>query len=250
MKVVDCFWELQNLGCRTVEITIENGDIFSPETICVSTRDYDYAVIKVPMNMIDFNRGVSDLGFFLMEMQMNISKTYKSFNFDDRLIRQVYPHLSERIIGSKEELENIVSRITPDMFSTDRIYLDSNFPKQSSRNRYVNWMKTEFEKGTSIITEFSYDDQNVGFTMYRETEPGIRYGFLGGVYEEFQSMGLGVATAAIGLITAHKTHKPFKKVHTAISSNNIPMMQIYNYLQYKIDSMTYVYVKHFNHDSI
>ena len=130
------------------------------------------------------------------------------------------------------------------MFTTDRIYLDPYFPKDSSRNRYVNWMLSEFEKGTSIITEFSYDNQNVGFTMYRETEPGIRYGSLGGVYEEFQSMGLGVATAAIGLITAHKTNKPFRKVHTAISTNNIPMMQIYNYLNYKIDSMTYVYVKH------
>ena len=244
MKIVDCFWELKNLGCRVVEINIEKDDISSKNVILESINDYDYAVIKVPMNKIDFNIGLSELGFMTVETQMNISKSYKSFDFDDRLVRQVYPHLFERVIETKEELMNIVSRITSDMFTTDRIYLDPYFPKDSSRNRYVNWMLSEFEKGTSIITEFSYDGQNVGFTMYRETESGIRYGILGGVYEEFQSMGLGVATASIGLITAHKKNKPFKKIYTAISSNNIPMMQIYNYLNYKIESMTYVYVKH------
>ncbi len=243
MKVIDCVWELDNLGEKVVEINVEKHDVFNKDSLLTSMIGYDYLVVKVPMNMPDFNFGLSSLGFSVVETQMNISKRYKDFPFDDRLVKQIYPKAYIRDIETKKELDEIIDRMTPDMFSTDRIYLDPYFSHEKSCHRYQNWMRTEFDKGTSITKTF-YDDINVGLGMERKKEDGTRIGLLGGIYEQYQSEGLGLMTACVGFINAHKENQPFKIMRTSISSNNIPMMQFYNYLGFNIDSMTYVFVKH------
>lgn len=244
MRIIDCIWEKENLGKNVVEIIIEGKDLFDRNQIIAQTEYYDYAVIKVPMNKTDFNFGLSSMGFTVIETQMNISKKYKLFPFEDRLVRQVYPFADMEYISSIQDFEDVYSKITPDMFSTDRIYLDSYFSRDASCRRYKKWIKTEFEEGTSDLVKLCFKGQDVGFAMLRTQADGTKLGLLGGIFEEHQNNGLGLMTAGISFIHAHKVKKPFKVMRTAISSNNIPMMQFYNYLNFKIDSMTYVFVKH------
>ena len=244
MKIIDCFWEKENIGKRVVEITVEADDVFEKELIAERTTGYDYVVVKVPMNKPEFNFGLSSLGFTIIETQMNISKRYKSFPFEDRLVKQIYPLADIDYVQSPQEFEEIFNRITPNMFITDRIYLDPYFSKEASSQRYKNWLRTEFLRGTSDVTKMIYGGKNVGFGMERTMPDGTKLGLLGGIFEEFQLNGLGLMTASVGFIHAHKTNQPFKVIKTAISSNNVPMMQFYNYLNFRIDSMTYVFVKH------
>lgn len=244
MKIVNCTWELKNLGERVVEIEVNKDDVFNAELLLNSIKDFDYMVVKVPMNMSSFNIGLSKLGFTMIETQMMISKSYNSFDFSDRLIKHIYPHIWEKEILTEGDFEEMISKIDADMFTTDRIYIDPYFSKESSRNRYVNWMRTEFEKRTSIFSEIIYDDISIGMGMKKEISSGVFYGSLGGVYKEYASEGHGLAMATTGMIMAHKRNKPIKKVLTAISSNNVPMLQIYNYLNYKIEKMFYVFIKH------
>lgn len=244
MKVIDCIWDLKNLDRKTIEVVVSRDDKYNVAELQKVISDFEYIVVKVPMNMTDFNYGLSTLGFSLVETQMNISKRYKDFPFDDRLVKQVYPKAFLRRIEKQQELDDIIERMTPNMFSTDRIYLDSHFSKGQSCIRYQNWIRSEFEQGASVITEIIYEGKNIGFGMERQTEDGTKYGLLGGIYEEYQSEGLGLMTTSIGFINAHKENKPFKVMRTSISSNNVPVLQFYNYLNFKIDSMTYVFVKH------
>lgn len=244
MKVTDCYWELDNLGKTTVEVSVEGGDSFDKETFGKINNSYQYVVVKVPMNKPEFNFGLASLGFTLIETQINISKRYKDFNFDDRLVRNVSPHVSTKRIETKEELDEIISQITPDMFSTDRIYLDPHFPLDASSRRYINWMRSDYEKGKAIISKSYYDDINVGFGFVHIGDDGNEHGVLGGIFKKYQDMGLGIMTAGLSFIMAQKRNTPFKVMKTAVSSNNPGVWQFYNYLGFKIDSMTYVFVKH------
>jgi hypothetical protein len=243
MKFVDCIWEIENIGRRTCEITYDENETFEKELFVSKTRDFEYVVVKVPMNRPDLNIGMTEMGFTLIETQFDISKRFIDFNFEDRLVKRIYPHVTEQRIVSKEEFDNIMEKMTPNMFSTDRIYLDPHFDPECSYRRYANWMKKEFQNQTSLFTKIFYDEVDVGFGMFREIEGNI-YGLLGGIYETVQSEGYGLLTSCIEFIIYHKNKQSFKKLFTAISSNNVPMVQIYNYLQFKVDKMTYVFVKH------
>ncbi len=243
MEVVDCTWELTNLDKRVCEITVCIGDIFNKDSLLSNIVGYDYVVVKVPMNHIGFNFGLSSMGFAVVEAQINISKKYKDFDFNDRLVRRLSPFVNEEDISSDNDLDEILSKITPDMFSTDRIYLDPHFELGLSSRRYKNWIKTEYEKKTSTIKKILYEDKLVGFVMERLND-GVLNGMLGGIFEEEQTEGLGLLTACASFVTAQNNNLPFKLGRTTISSNNLPMLQIYNYLKFKIDSMSYVFVKH------
>lgn len=244
MKLIDCLWEQKNIGKHTCEIIFNDKESLNKEDFNDKTNSFEYVVVKVPVNNPIINMGLADMGFLFIETQMNISKRYKDFPFEDRLVKQIYPLADIDYVQSSQEFEEIFNRITPNMFITDRIYIDPYFYKEASSQRYKNWLRTEFLRGTSDVTKMIYDGKNVGFGMERTMPDGTKLGLLGGIYEEFQLNGLGLMTASVGFIHAHKTNQPFKVIKTAISSNNIPMMQFYNYLNFKIDSMTYVFVKH------
>lgn len=246
MYVLDCKWELENLGESVAEISVESNDQFDEKAIKEVCDSYQYVVVKVPMNMMKFNFGLSVLGFTMIETQISVSKRYKDFDFNDRLVKHVYPHVNTERIKSTEELEEIINQITPDMFSTDRIYLDPHFPHEASSKRYINWMRSDYEKGNAVIVKTFYDDINVGFGFSHIDDDGTKHCLVGGVYEKYQDMGLGIMTAGLSFMMAKKNNTGLKIVRTAISSNNPPVWQFYNYLGYKIDKMTYVFVKHNN----
>lgn len=243
MEITNCIWEIDNLGEKTCEVCIRPSDIFDEEKIKECTKSFKYVVIKVPMNCPSFNFGLTKMGFVMVETQLHLSKKYVEFKFDDRLIRHLLKGVEEKIITSNEELEMMLGHITPNMFSTDRIYIDSYFGSRISLKRYSNWIRSEFLKKTAIIKIMLYEGVEVGFCMHREND-GELIGLLGGVYEDKQTAGYGILTSCFEFLMAKKNGLSPKKLSTTISSNNIPMLQIYNYLQFKIDSMSYVYIKH------
>ena len=85
MKIIDCYWELKNLGEKTAEVMVEKKDSFQRDVFEDVNHKFSYVVVKVPMNMMGFNFGLSSMGFTMIETQINISKRYKKFNFEDKL---------------------------------------------------------------------------------------------------------------------------------------------------------------------
>lgn len=243
MKVTDCFWEQTNIGKHTVEITIEKGDDFSTNAIKDLIGEYEYAVIKVPMKMVDFNFGLSAMGFTIIETQIHVSKKYKDFDFNAPYISVFYPDIEFEEVTTSEQLEEIICQMTSDMFSTDRIVLDAQFGTLIGMKRYQNWMKTEHEANKSRLCKILYRGKHIGFFMFRIKQNEVDV-MLGGIYKKYQGYGIGILTPASLFLYAKKSNIPFKKMVTAISSNNMPVIQLYNFLNFKIDNMTYVFVKH------
>lgn len=244
MKVVDCLWEIKNIGKRTVEISIESNDEITGEQLKAIYNNYDYVVIKVPINKIDVNTILADLGFMMIECQYKISKLYKDFNPDDRLIKRLIPKFNFKKVVSKEDFKGLTDRMTLGMFSTDRIALDPHFGLEDSYRRYKNWMTTEFENRTSEFLLTCLNEKPIGYCMYKKENDTVD-GLLGGIFEEYQDSGYGLITPLQLFLYAYKDDEfCFKKMITSISSNNTPVVELYNYLNFRLTDTTYVFVKH------
>ncbi len=243
MKVTDCFWELSNIGTNTVEVYIPSLSELDESELLNLEEKYSYLVIKTPVNNYQLSKLLYEKGYVYIESQFNISKKFKSFDVEDRLVKTIFPHVKIERLTLKEEFDAAMENITPGMFSTDRIAIDPYFGLMKSRNRYVNWMKTEFDKQKAIFIKFLYDGKNVGVGMHK-IENDILTGLVGGVYEKYQDEGLGILTPSAPFIYAHQGGDQFKKMITCISSNNMPVIQLYDYLGFKIDDIRYVFVKH------
>ena len=243
MKVVYCFWEKRNLGCNVAEVSVESTDHFDIKDL-EDFSCYDYVVVKVPANKMDFNFGLSQLGYSMIELQMEMQVKIKDFNYDHKNLRLISEDVDFQQIKTEDELNDILSKLTTDMFTTDRIHIDPYFGPELSRIRYVNWLKDEFERNSSVILKLFYKGMNVGFSMFRG-ESNIR-GLLGGIYAEYQSLGLGALTTCSLPLYIKKKNLNVKRILGDISSNNIPVWVLYEFFGYRAFNPRYVFVKH-NH---
>lgn len=241
MKIVDCKWELANIGRRTVEISIEQTDLFDRHLIEETIKNYEYAVVKVPMAMPTFNFGLSEIGFICIETQMNISCRYDFFNFGQTATWADKITFSE--VNTNEGLDAVVSNITPGMFSTDRISIDPSFSIETACKRYVNWLKSEFHSGLSKLISLFHENYHIGFMLLRIKGNEAEL-LLNGLYKPYQRKGLGILTPASPFLYAQKNGRDIILERTSISSNNIPVVKLYNKLNFQLDSQTYVFVKH------
>ncbi len=243
MKAVNCFWEERNIGKKTIEISIEKHDCFERDVLEHQIQGYEYAVVKVPMNLPSFNFGLSNMGFSCIESQMTLGISLK--NFDFAKVAHFYHDVSYKIVDNQEDFSSVISYIKPGMFSTDRISLDLNFGIQVGCQRYINWLTDEFENKKSQLVKVLYKGEHVGFMLIRMESDKIEL-LLNGLYKPYQGKGLGLITPASPMMFVEKNSLPITKEITNISSNNIPVVKLYNRLHFLLLSQTYVFVKHIN----
>lgn len=241
MKIVDCFWEKRNLGCNTVEIAIEPHDYYNDEFF-LQFSNFDYVVVKVPLNKLDFNYGLSSLSYTMIELQMEMSIKLKDFNSDNKYLQLLSSDLDMQEINSKDDLNDLLCRINPGMFSTDRISLDPHFGPVIGCQRYINWIKDEFEKESASIIKLIYKGQDVGFSMFKTGD--VVRGLLGGIYLDQQNIGLGLLTPCHLPLYFKRKNMQVKKIVGNISSNNKPVWDLYEMFGYKVLSSRYIFVKH------
>lgn len=241
MKVVNCFWEERNIGRKTVEVSIEKEDHFVRNLLEQQIQNYEYAVVKVPMNMPSFNIGLSDMGFTCIESQMNVGISMEDFDFAK--VVHLYDEVSYKVVDNQEDFVSVLSCIEPGMFSTDRISLDPQFGEQVASQRYINWLTTEYERKKSKLVKVIFQNEHVGFMLIRIDGKTIDL-ILNGLYKQYQGKGLGLLTPASPMMFAKKKTLNITEEVTSISSNNIPVVKLYNRLHFQLRSQTYVYVKH------
>lgn len=67
---------------------------------------------------------------------------------------------------------------------------------------------------------------------------------LNGLYKEYQGKGLGLLTPASPMMYVKMKDLQIARELTSISSNNIPVVKLYNELHFDLFQQTYVFVKH------
>ena len=89
-----------------------------------------------------------------------------------------------------------------------------------------------------------FNGEKVGFRLYKVVD-GVYHGLLGGIFEEYQGKGLGMLTSLGGYLCSQNDSN-IKKIETKISSNNMEVLKLYNYLDFRIDNIHNVFVKVIN----
>lgn len=244
MKVLDCPWEIENIGKKTVEISFLKDEKIDKASVIKAIQGYDYMVAKIPSANVSCLLGMQQLEFQVIECQLKISKKTKNFDYDSKLLKLLTKDFSCRVIDTEEGLLSVLSKMTSSMFTTDRVFLDEKLGPELGLNRYRNWISSEYKRGT-VLFEYILNGTAVGFGLLR-IDNQVMDGILGGIYEKFQGEGLGILTAASAFLYIKQFDIPVTIMHTAISSNNMPVMDMYDYLGFKVDDIQYVLVKHNN----
>ena len=244
MKFVNCTWELDNIGRKTIEVTFGLNDSIDKDLFLNEISDFQYIVVKVRCGNFKVLQELQLMGFKIIETQLCYSKKYSDFNFDDPFLRQFKDKLKFGVINNEEGLNKVLSSLTENMFTTDRVYLDSRLGPKMGLQRYRNWIQSEFHRGT-LLFETYYENQAIAFAL-EKMDNKICHGLLGGIYERFQDQGLGILTPSMPFLFCKSQGVEMKTMKTACSSNNYPVVQFYNYLHFKLDSLHYVLIKHQN----
>lgn len=243
MNIVDCPWELDNLDCRVVEISVSADEIIDKELIKELESKYDYLVLKIQAGRMTNNIIAAELGFSLAETQMALIKNKRDWNLEnDLLTKRLLEQLSVERISSENDFEELMSLITEDMYSTDRIYLDPEFGPKYSMRRYKNWTRTEWERGSLLYKHF-FRGKYVGYSLCK-THGDELVCLLAGCFEQYQKTGIGLW---IPLVPELLPNVQYTKYTTHVSTNNIPVWQMYNHQKYVVGGFDYVFVKHIHH---
>lgn len=239
MKVVDCVWEIENLGKKTCEVFLKDGEVFDIKNI---ENRFEYIVVKVPNKNISTIKKLENQGYNFIELQFSLRKKLRGFNHEDKVLKPILNSFYLQKIESEGKLLELLSYMDKKMFDTDRIYLDEKFGGNYSLNRYKNWITSEFKKN-SFLYFIEVDSIKIGFILFNEQNKKIN-ALLGGIFSQYKSHGFG-ANIILGPLKWGKEMEA-KEVLTKISSNNFQVLQLYNYFGFEIIDLEYVLVKHIN----
>lgn len=243
MKIIDCPWELANLDCRVAEISVAADEVIDKTQIEELESKYDYLVLKVQAGTMKNNIVAAELGFALAETQMFLIKEKRDWHLDkDLLTLRLIQQLSVECITTEEDFEELMSLITEDMYSTDRIYLDPEFGPKYSERRYKNWTRTEWERGALLYKHF-FRGKYVGYSLCKKQGDELVC-LLAGCFEQYQKTGIGLW---IPLVPELYPDTEYTRYTTHVSTNNIPVWQMYNRQKYEVTNFDYVFVKHIHH---
>lgn len=243
MKIIDCPWELANLDCRVAEISVSTDEIIDKTLIADLETKKDYLVLKVQACKMINNIIAFEMGFVLAETQLALIKAKRDWNFDaDPLTKRLMEQSSVERIVSEQDFEELMDSITEDMYSTDRIYLDPKFGPKYSMRRYKNWTRTEWEHGALLYKHF-FRGKYVGYSLCKQQGSELIC-LLAGCFEQYQKTGIGLW---IPLVPELLPDVEYTKYTTHVSTNNIPVWQMYNHQKYVVGGFDYVFVKHIHH---
>lgn len=239
MRVIDAVWEQRNLGVDCAEVILDQGDDVEQLLTNLVDIETEYTVIKVPVARPDLLMALPKAGYFFIEA---ITACHHL---------GVLPPLSpiqNRLMGQLQyapmvdaDVFELYKEIRGGMLKEDRISLDPYFTQDLANNRYIGWINDEIERG-SILYKLVFRDQNVGFFNMRNTGNNICNATIGGIYPNFQKIGLGVGLNYFEIFEGIR--QGARKICTSFSTNNRGAYAIHLSLGYILDTQYYVFIKH------
>lgn len=246
MKIIKATWENRNLGRDAYEITLDRNDLKDFDAVLKEIHAQDFAgayvVVKMPVGDLKALHALEDDGFHFMENAMSFR-----IRVDDVIIPEQYNRIlslfSYRIIphDSPEWDDIIETYIMDDMYVSDRIYLDSKLPKETSAKRYKNWSK-DLKNDSDTTFLLFYNKKNndpVGYVILKHNDKDNSFdGPIGGIFSHINYFGIGAQLLLAPLVYSKERNVKYYYVH--ISSNNFPVLKLYSAFQCECISEQYV----------
>lgn len=239
MKIIDAYWEKQNLGVACSEIICEPADTEDEVRGKIGLLSDEYLVAKVPASRVDLLSVFQSAGFSFAEALLLIGKNLSKISLPDHYQR-IAKGLTVREANA-DDIDKILTAVKGGVFGNDRISLDPSFSPALAANRYYNWIKSELGKN-SLAYIVSHKNSDLGFSILKNNGQG-RFGAL------FSSLFPGKVYPGFGLFAGWVNMLKAKELGGtslagAVSSNNLVAVRMNMSIGYEITAIQYVLVKH------
>lgn len=239
MKIIDAYWEKQNIGESVIECSIEHGDSIEELKARLDKIDASYQVVKIPVGEFEYSTILSKYGFSYIETMVTLVRDMRPVEIAEK--RKL---LNDKMYFEKmdeKSFKKMIEAVSNGLYHTDRISLDPYFSKEQASNRYRNWLKSEWDNKNEFYKLMSGDDY-VGYLDLKCITDKAYQDVLTGIFPEYQGKGfaMGFTTKLVDMLR----DRGAEKVYGDISTNNMPSLQSRLRYGYLIDNMSYVFVKH------
>ena len=75
MKIIDTFWEKENLGVTSKEFVVDLNDSVNAVRTELATLNDQYIVVKIPASQFDITTLVQDMGYRFVEEMIEPATT-------------------------------------------------------------------------------------------------------------------------------------------------------------------------------
>ena len=143
--------------------------------------------------------------------------------------------IEEAVEKDMKELKKIAAT----SFVKDRFHFDKRFNKKVGGNRYSFWVENAFLNKNLFLFKITLDKEILGFFILECSQKRNVYWHLTAVKDKFKGLGYDIWKS---FLNKHYD-EGILKVQTAISSNNIPAMNLYSKLSFKFSGGLNTYHK-------
>ncbi len=242
MKIIDAIWDKKNLGMNAVEISIEPGDtadLLRCSLDKLAGSEPAYQVAKVPADLPEFNRELGGLGFSFAECQLTMKINKEQFAYVENRWEDYMEAVQFRRV-TRENSEELLSQFEAGIFKTDRIALEPRFGIGIANLRYKNWVWDCMERPEYLVEETLIDGVPIGFGLFKLEGPKIS-GLLGGAY--LNAAGSGYYVNGMYRTLQKNFSLGYKRFEGKVSSNNPPIVTVYECLGASISEIKYVFAR-------
>lgn len=240
MRIVDCFWEKDNLGLPTCEITVFPDDSLSETALSDLEQEYQYVVVKIPVGNVFFHQQLTKRGYYFLESQLSVRLRLPIGRGMGKMAEKYMGRVVLKKFETAKERDDIIGLIGDDTFETDRIALDPHFGQITANKRYKNWILSTFNVPGYELYQITIREKSVGFAYFYTKEGKTDY-LLAGLFPEYKFSGLGILVPLSAIVYAKD--KGLNKVSTSISSNNFNVVRCYLECGFEIEKINYVFAK-------
>ncbi len=237
MKIIDTFWEKENLGVTSKEVVVDLNDSVDVVRTGLVTLNDQYIVVKIPASRFDVANLVQNMGYKFVEEMIEVEHDLHEVK-RNRILQRLYDSLDYREMNVSD-VEMLYSEIDKGLFSSDRISNDPHFSPELSARRYKNWIRSMLNDG-AIPYVMSYKGEPAGFIVLTTKDRVVYHSVLGGGYEKFRKTGLGMVQKEQEIVKLLGG----KLLMTKVSSNNVNQFRALLANGFTVNKINHVFVKH------
>lgn len=241
MKIINCFWEEENLKRKTCEIKLDASELLPKlEEFTDLCSDYEYQIVKARDRDIRLYKQLSEYGFYLTETQIEVSFDKKGFDKMGHIAKKYIDRITLSYCEDDASVQSTINKITDNLFFTDRIALDPSFNIAIANQRYRNWIKNTIDRNNHHLCKILFGSKEIGFGYFSVDEGFVNY-ILGGIYPQYQKLGLGISIPLVPIV--YMKSENVEKISTHISTNNLNVIRCYIEAGYNVCDIKYVFAK-------
>lgn len=239
MKIINATWEERNLGLKTQEIEVQLKDTVEDLSHCLVSLNSAYQVLKIPSGRIDLMLFAEKEKFNFVETQFH---SYGKLSEAACIASDKKFNKYNLLCSSNSDNETygqVIRLVNDGIFGTDRIALDNNFGVEIANRRYANWIGDLQKNENTELRTVWFNKEIAGFLI--GSANGKKYkAILGGVVPKYQGF---LGFYVYGTIFRDLANK-YEFLDVAYSSNNLPIVKLYEFFKIPIKELTYIYIKH------